>query len=66
MRKNFFTKTYKFKAYDLGLLKIAMVAFGLWLGSNWPSFFVAWEQALAALFVLTVIYLAAMYWKQIF
>jgi hypothetical protein len=60
---------YLFKSYTLtwwqfGLLKTAMIAFGLALGATFPATFAAWLPVLWVLFIVFSVYLMYVTFKQ--
>lgn len=59
---------YVLSAWQAGALKIAMLAFGIIIGSTWPKFFKKTGIAvlLWIVFVALITYLVYSFWPQIF
>jgi hypothetical protein len=60
-----FFKSFTFAWWQLSLLKLSMVAFGLAVGSTWPGVFAGWRDLLLILFVVTAFYLSYVWLKQL-
>jgi len=50
--------------WQLGLLKLCMLAGGIAIGAGWPHLFAEWVTALWMIFAITALYLIRMSWKQ--
>jgi len=57
-------KSFTFKWWEAGLFKIALVSFGIIIGSTWPSIFKRWRSVFLAAYILPGLYLAKLWWKQ--
>lgn len=55
---------YTLAWWQIGLLKIAMIAFGLAAGASWPGAFQGWLLWLWAVFILLSAYLVAVGIRQ--
>ena len=60
-----FFKDFTFAWWQLGLLKLSMVALGLGVGSTWPAVFAGWRDLLLILFVVPAFYMSYVWLKQI-
>jgi hypothetical protein len=58
-------KSFTFAWWQLSLFKLSMVAFGLVVGSTWPSIFVGWRDVLLVVFVVPALYLSYVWLKQL-
>ena len=58
-------RTYTFAWWQLGLLKLSMLALGLTVGSTWPEVVGVWRALLLALFVVPAGYLSYVWLKQL-
>lgn len=57
-------KTYDFQWWQIGLLKLSMVAFGLAVGATWPAAFAGSLTFLWIVFIVTAAYLTYVGLKQ--
>jgi len=57
-------KNYTFTWWQIGLLKLSLLCFGLILGSNWPIVFVPYTWCLLLVFLITALYLMTISLKQ--
>ncbi len=58
-------KSFTLTWWQAGLLKLAMLALGLAIGSTWPHVFVAWRNLLVVLFLVPAFYLSYVWLNQI-
>ncbi|MFI5341278.1 MAG: hypothetical protein ACHQ7N_15750 [Candidatus Methylomirabilales bacterium] len=59
-----FFKDFTFAWWQLGLLKLSMLALGLAVGSTWPGVLAAWRDLLVVLFVGPAFYMSYVWLKQ--
>ena len=59
-----FLKDFTFAWWQLSILKLAMLALGLAVGSTWPRVFAAWRDLLVVLFVVPAFYMSYIWLKQ--
>lgn len=57
-------KSYHLTWWQLGLLKLSMLALGLAVGASWPTAFANWTSLLWVLFALPAFYLTSATLKQ--
>jgi hypothetical protein len=57
-------KNYSLTWWQFGLLKTAMIAFGLAVGATWPGLFAEWLSILWIVFLLPSIYLMFIAFRQ--
>ena len=50
--------------WQVGLLKLSMVAFGLAVGATWPGAFAGWIGLLWVLFAVPAVYLTFVTFRQ--
>jgi hypothetical protein len=62
---NLYTHRYSFTGWEIGLLKLAMVAFGILVGSAFPEAWRPWTVPLALLFILPAAWLGVSSFRQI-
>jgi hypothetical protein len=65
MRKVKIFKSYTFAWWQLGLLKISVLALGLAVGSTWPDLFAGWRELLVVLFVAPAFYVSYVWIEQL-
>ncbi len=58
-------KSYTFAWWQLGLLKISLLALGLAVGSTWPGLFAGWRELLLVLFVVPAFYVSYVWIEQL-
>lgn len=58
-------KSYTLPWWQSGLLKTAMIAFGLAMGASGPAAFAGWISVLWVIFTVPGIYLMVVVFKQI-
>jgi hypothetical protein len=58
-------KDYTLRWWQVSLLKISMVAFGLAVGATWPGAFAGWIGLLWVLFIVPAVSLTFITFKQI-
>ncbi|MFQ5896668.1 MAG: hypothetical protein ACE5JN_00245 [Candidatus Methylomirabilia bacterium] len=57
--------SFTFTWWQVGLLKLSMVALGLAVGATWSEAFAEWLALLWALFVIPALYLGIVGYKQL-
>jgi hypothetical protein len=57
-------KNYTFTWWQVGILKLAVLLFGIAIGANWPVFFAAYTLKLVLVAVVLVIYLLYVCFKK--
>lgn len=57
-------KTKSVKWWEISLLKICVLAFGLTIGANWPEIFVRYTTTLIVITVVLSIYFAFVWFKD--
>lgn len=60
-----FLRDYKYTWWQIGIFKITMLTLGILIGSNWPEVFQGYWAALLAIWVVTLIYINYISFKQI-
>jgi hypothetical protein len=65
MRKVKIFKSYTFAWWQLGLLKISVLALGLAVGATWPDLFAGWRELLLVLFVAPAFYVSYVWIEQL-
>ncbi len=58
-------RSYTFAWWQLGLLKISVLALGLAVGSTWPEVFANWRELLLVVFVAPAFYVSYVWIKQL-
>jgi hypothetical protein len=58
-------RSYTFTWWQLGLLKISLLALGLAVGSTWPGLFAGWRGLLLVLFVAPAFYVSYVWIEQL-
>lgn len=48
---------YTFTWWQIGILKLCLIAFGVAVGATWPGAFIGWVVALWLIFAVTAVYL---------
>ncbi|PIR98176.1 MAG: hypothetical protein COT89_00475 [Candidatus Colwellbacteria bacterium CG10_big_fil_rev_8_21_14_0_10_42_22] len=61
--KNFF-KPITLKWWQVGVVKVALISFGILVGIVWSSFFEAWIPTLLALLIVSWAYLVAIWFRN--
>jgi hypothetical protein len=57
-------KSYTLTWWQFGLLKTALIAFGLAIGASWPAVVSGWVPVLWVIFIIPSIYLMSVAVKQ--
>jgi hypothetical protein len=57
-------KTKSLTWWQVSLLKICVLAFGLAIGANWPELFVGYTTLLVTITIVLSIYLAFVWFKK--
>ncbi len=50
-------RDYTLHWWQIGILKLCLMAFGLAVGATWPEAFIGWVAVLWIVFVVTAIYM---------
>jgi hypothetical protein len=58
------TKTVRFTWWQVTLLKVSVLSFGIILGSLWPALFLPYLPELLFVTVALGLYLGVIWWKQ--
>lgn len=57
-------RDYTFTWWQVGLLKLCMLAAGIAIGASWPQAFAGWTAAFWMIFAITAVYLMRVTWEQ--
>lgn len=57
-------KTLRLNWFELLILKIALLSFGILIGANWPGIIMDWSAPILIIAIVSSFYVVLVWWKE--